>query len=117
MEERRSGERRRSGEVGSGGPAAKGRAADLRTARLGEKDEVCFRDLMGGEGNVFNPLSVSYLQYTIFVGDITRYTVDPRSRSRSVTAGVPIYFLRPDRLALKSDSRFKGIYRDFIRVF
>ena len=77
--------------MGSGGPAAKGRAADLRTARLGEKDEVCFRGLMGGEGNVFNPLSVSYLQSTIFFGDITRYTVDPRSRLRSVTAGVPLW--------------------------
>ena len=54
------------GEVGSGGPAAKGRAADLRMARLGEKGKVCFRDLIGGEGrgtssipipcHIFNPL-------------------------------------------------------------
>ena len=36
--------------MGSGRPAAKRRATDLRTARLGEKGEVCFRDLMGGEG-------------------------------------------------------------------
>ena len=52
--------------MGSGRPAAKRRATDLRTARLGEKGEVCFRDLMGGEGrgtslipfpcHIFNPL-------------------------------------------------------------
>ena len=67
------------GEVGSGGAVAKGRAVDLQTTRLGEKSKVCFRDLMGGEGNVFNPHFVSYLQSTIFFGNITRYTVDPRS--------------------------------------
>ena len=52
--------------MGSGRPTAKGRAADLRTARLGEKGEVCFRDLLRGEGrgmssipfpcHIFNPL-------------------------------------------------------------
>ena len=52
--------------MGSGWPAVKGRAVDLRTTRLGEKGEVRFRDLMGGEGrgtssipfpcHIFNPL-------------------------------------------------------------
>ena len=70
------------GEAGRGRPAAKGRAADLRRARLGEKGEVCFCDLMGGErsGTSSIPFSCHIFNPLFSFGDIKKYTVDPRSR-------------------------------------